>query len=233
MFRNILRAVAILAAVVLTAWATNWVAWHPSEVEGLKTGFGVELTNNIGVAMMATAGMVLALVGALERRWAMAAIGVIIFIVSAFSGFFILRGPAQDTSLTVKMVLVPIALLVLIAFAMPDFRQTSDGPQGSTNSAPKSGRVARTANRLNDWGNSLERRFRYWRQDRQYDRETRRAERAAAVPPPPPYADTDDDPFAGMPDRMPRPSLAYPATSTVVDHSTTPAAPASGTTTSA
>lgn len=228
MFRNIVRAVAILAAVVLTGWATNWLAWHPAEIEAIKTGFSVDLSQNVGVAMMATAGLVLVLMGAIDRRWVLAGVGMVIFVIAALNGFFVLRGPAQDTSLTVKMVLVPIALLALIALAMPDFRQTSDGPQGSTNSArPKSGRVARTANRLNDWGNSLERRFRYWRQDRQYDRETRRAERAAAVPPPPPYADTDDDPFAGMPDRMPRPSLAYP----VVDHSITPAAPAPGTST--
>lgn len=227
MFRNIVRAVAILAAVFLSGWATHWVAWHPTDVEAIKTGFSVGLSQNVGVAMMATAGLVLALMGAVDRRWVLAGVGLVVLVIAMLNGFFVLRGPAQDTSLTLKMVAVPVIILALIGLAMPDFRQRD----GSEQSVPsRSGRVTRTAQWLNAWGLGLERRFRNWRQDRRFDREQRRA---AAVPPPQryfSYDDTDDqsvfepDEPAAMPIRQPRPS-------SVVDHSSTPpAAPASGST---
>lgn len=244
LFTTIRRVIATLGLAYLVAFATNWWAWNPTQTAGLKEAFANDMGSNWATAGWAIIALVIMVWGVMDKRRWTTVIGYLALGLALFSGVFTIRGVTADYGLTVRMVVVVLLgvglFLVAIWPSKPEFRHverygwvTKSGDR-RTLAAGQPSRVQRAANRANAWGLGLERRFRNWREDRRFDREQRRAERAAAVPPPPP-PDADDHPVFGTPTATSsRPSRPAPVSaSPVVDHSSTPAAPASGTTTSA
>lgn len=235
---TIRRVIATLGLAYLVAFATNWLAWHPSETSGLKAAFTADLGANWAVAGWAILALLIMVWGVMDKRRWTTVLGYGALALALMNGVFVTRGITADYDLTLRMVgvlLLGVGLFIMAIWPSgPEFRHVeihgwvTRSADRRTLAAGQPGRVQRGANRLNAWGLGLERRFRNWREDRQFDREQRRAQRAAAVPPAP---DADDYPVFGPPAATSsRPSRPAPPVSAipVEDHSTVPAAPASG-----
>lgn len=225
---TIRRIVATIGLAYLVAFATNWWAWHPSETSGLKTALTTDLGLNWGTAGWAILSIIVMVWGVLDKRRWTTLVGYIALAIALTTGVFVTRGVTADLGLTMRM--VGVALLGVALFLMaiwpskPEFRHVAEygwitkAGDRRTLAAGQPGRAQRTAQRLNAWGLGLERRFRNWRSDRKQ----RAAERAADAALPDPILDEDNS-FATA-RSMPVPAPNSP----VVDHSTIPAASASG-----
>ncbi|QQS18596.1 hypothetical protein IPL68_00620 [Candidatus Saccharibacteria bacterium] len=230
-FTELRRLVATLALATMVAFATNWWAWHPSETSGLKTALTSDMSLNWATAGWSVLALIVMIWGVMDQRRWTTVLGYAALAVALTTGVFVTRGVTADIGLTMRM--VSVALLGVALFVMAIWPSRPERDQVEVNGwgiAPRrsTGRLMRLRRSLKRVFSRMRARFRSWREDRRFDREQRRVQRAVAVPPPP----SADHPVFGPAPAPARPAAApAPApvpTSPVVDHSSTPAAPASG-----